>query len=400
MKIRQLIILMITVTVLASLTAACSPANEPAANLTDVPLQDDPAAPAPTPTTVPTSLVVCLGEAPNTLYPYGSPNSAAQLILQAVYDQPVEQRGYAFQPVILDGLPDIAAGTAGLQTVSMQSGDKVLDSQGNVVDLDLGVFIRPAGCASGDCALAFDGQPVEMDQMTAIFSLRPGIAWSDGAPLTVADSIFGFSLNADPATPASRYKLDRTLSYEAVDESTIQWTGIPGFIDPDYQENFWLPAPQHLWGEIPATELVTSELAALMPVGYGPFVLADAQPDTYTLMRNPNYFRAAEGLPRVDRLVFRVVGQDPETNLDMLRTAECDVLEPGAAAGIPAEEVVSLAESGGLIASWANHNGWTLLNFGVVPQSYDDDYSMWGRRPPGFLWRPARPSGDCLLPGP
>ena len=108
MKIRQLIILMITVTVLASLTAACSPANEPAANLTDVPLQDDPAAPAPTPTTVPTSLVVCLGEAPNTLYPYGSPNSAAQLILQAVYDQPVEQRGYAFQPVILDGLPDLS----------------------------------------------------------------------------------------------------------------------------------------------------------------------------------------------------------------------------------------------------------------------------------------------------
>jgi len=221
--------------------------------------------------------------------------------------------------------------------------------------------------------------------MTAIFSLRPGIAWSDGAPLTVADSIFGFSLNADPATPASRYKLDRTLSYEAVDESTIQWTGIPGFIDPDYQENFWQPVPQHLWGEVPAADLAGSERAALMPVGYGPFVLVDASGDTFTLARNPNYFRAGEGFPRVDQLVFRVVGQDSEANLDMLRTAECDLLDTSASAAIPADEAVALAESGELIASWANHNGWTLLNFGVVPQSYDGDYSMWAGDRPDFF---------------
>ena len=206
-----------------------------------------------------------------------------------------------------------------------------------------------------------------MDQLSAQFTLRPGLTWSDSQTLTVEDSVFGFSLNADPATPASRFKLERTLSYEAVDADTIQWTGILGYIDPNYQENFWQPVPQHLWGDLSPADLITSEQSALMPVGYGPFVLADASANTYVLRRNPSYFRSGEGLPRVDQLVFRVVGQDPEANLDMLRTAECDLLDPSASAGIPTAEVASLAQSGELTATWANHNGWMLLNFGVVP---------------------------------
>jgi hypothetical protein len=37
----------------------------------------------PTATPVPNPLTICLGEAPNTLYPYGNPNRAARLVLQA-----------------------------------------------------------------------------------------------------------------------------------------------------------------------------------------------------------------------------------------------------------------------------------------------------------------------------
>ena len=385
MNLPRLVIRILTVTMLVSLLAACGSGNENVVDQTDIPDQDETAAPVPTPTQVPTSLVVCLGETPNTLYPYGSPNQSAQLILQAVYDRPVDQRGYAYQPVILEALPNAADGTAVLQPVEVQIGDLVVDNQGNLVELELGVFIRPAGCLSGDCAVDFDGTPTEMDQLSALFTLRTGFAWSDGQPLTVEDSIFAFNLNADPATPASRFKLERTLSYQAVDASTIQWTGVPGYIDPNYQENFWQPVPQHLWGDLSAADLIASERSALIPVGYGPFVLTDASADTYTLTRNPNYFRAGEGLPRVDQLVFRVVGQDPEANLDMLRTAECDLLDTSASAGIPAAEVVSLAQGGELTASWANHNGWTLLNFGVVPQSYDDDYSVWAGDRPDFF---------------
>jgi peptide/nickel transport system substrate-binding protein len=386
MKLRPVFVILAFAVLLATLLAGCGNGeNATVINQPNVSDQSDPEEPAPTPTPVPVSLVVCLGEAPNTLYPYGSPNQTARMILQAIYDGPVDHRGYEFQPVILDGLPDIAAGTAVFQTAQVEIGDLVVDNQGNVAELELGTFIRPAGCIDGDCAVPFEGEPIEMDQMAALFSIRPGVAWSDGMPVTVDDSVYGFELNADPSTVASTYKLSRTLSYEAVDGGTVQWTGIPGFIDPNYQQNFWMPAPRHAWGNIPAAELPADERSTGMPLGYGPFVITDVRADTYTLTQNHYYFRTGEGLPRVDQLVYRVVGQDPEVNLDMLRTGECDLLDTTAAAGISAREVATLVEEGTLTASFANHNGWTLLNFGIVPQSYDDEYSVWAGDRPDFF---------------
>jgi peptide/nickel transport system substrate-binding protein len=342
----------------------------------------------PTATPVPTSLVVCLGEAPDTLYPYGNPNPTARLILQALYDGPIDHRGYLYQPIVLDGLPDLAAGTAVLQTVQVEAGDTVIDNSGEVVTLDYGVFIRPAGCLSGSCAEPFAGEQIEMDQMAALFVLRKGVLWADGSPLTIEDSVFGFSLNADPATPTKKFMVERTLSYEAQDDQTVKWTGIPGFVDPSYQENFWLPAPQHLWGQVSPADLLTTEISSQKPVGYGPFSLVLADSESFTLQRNPNYFRASEGLPRVDRVVFRVVGQNPQTNLDMLRSGECDLLDPSAAVGVGVVEIMASMAEEQLFASWTNTSGWTALNFGIVPQSYDDGYSIWAGDRPDFFGDP------------
>lgn len=388
MKIRQAVIIWMFIFVLSVLAVGCGGSDNGGVNVIDATSTPDFTAtpgPTPTPTPVPVSLVVCLGDTPNTLYPYGNPNAAARLVLQALYDGPVDQLGYRYQPVLMESLPDIAAGTAELQAVEVGEGDTVLDNQGNVITLDYGDFVRPSGCLSGECAEPFDGEPIEMDQLVAQFSLRAGLTWSDGAPLTVADSVFGFALNGDPDTPAGKYRVERTQSYEALDAQTVRWTGVPGFIDPDYQSIFWFPAPQHLWGEFSAAELVTSPESAQMPVGFGPFVITEAGSDRYDLRRNPVYFRAPEGLPRVDRLVFRVVGQDPQTNLDMLRSGECDLLDPGAAAGIGVAQVLASMADGELFSSWANDDGWTLLNFGVSPQSYDDGYSFWAGDRPDFF---------------
>ena len=53
------------------------------------------------------TLTVCLGEEPNTLYPFGGPNAAARSVLAAVYDGPIDTRGYEYQPVILAQLPSL-----------------------------------------------------------------------------------------------------------------------------------------------------------------------------------------------------------------------------------------------------------------------------------------------------
>lgn len=385
MKPRQLLLLFTVLIALTGLLTACGGSGDGAMNATSAPQETATPGPTPTATAVPVSMVICLGEAPNTLNPYGSPNTAAQEILQALYDGPVDQLGYQYLPVLTTSLPSFEDGTAQVQPVTVQTGDSVVDNDGNLVTLDYGMTIRPSGCFSGECAETFTGEPIAMNQMVVQFSLRQDITWADGTPLTAADSVYGFNLNAAPETPASKYKVNRTATYEALDNATLRWTGIPGYIDPDYQANLWQPAPQHLWESLAIADLFVTGFSPDLAVGYGPFNLVEVSTDSFTFQRNPAYFRAAEGLPTVDNLVFRVVGQDPQTNLDMLATGECDVLDPSAVTAVEIAEIHKIAGEGQAFASWANGDGWTLLNFGVTPQSYDDGYNFWAGDRPNFF---------------
>ena len=71
-----------------------------------------PATPAPTPTPVVRSLTICLGEEPNTLYPYGSLNASARSVLSAVYDGPMDVVEYGYEPIILEKIPALEDGDA------------------------------------------------------------------------------------------------------------------------------------------------------------------------------------------------------------------------------------------------------------------------------------------------
>ena len=68
--------------------------------------------PALTSTPSPRTLTICLGQEPNTLYPFGNLNAAAQSVLAAIDGGPIDTIGYTYQPVILQKLPSIANGDA------------------------------------------------------------------------------------------------------------------------------------------------------------------------------------------------------------------------------------------------------------------------------------------------
>ena len=59
-----------------------------------------------------------------------------------------------------------------------------------------------------------------------------------------------------------------------------------------------------------APEQILKSLDNLNPqVASGPFLMSESKPgDHYTLVRNPRYYRASEGLPYLDKVVFRIVG--------------------------------------------------------------------------------------------
>ena len=76
-------------------------ATQPPAIVTSLPEQPD-------------ALTVCLGQEPNTLYPFGELNASARSVLAAIYDGPFDTIGYEIQPVILSQIPSLEKQKANL----------------------------------------------------------------------------------------------------------------------------------------------------------------------------------------------------------------------------------------------------------------------------------------------
>ena len=236
---------------------------------------------------------------------------------------------YGYEPIILEKIPNIDDGDAQVSPVTVSAGDQVVDSSGALVTLDTGIKIRPSSCRSEDCAITYDGSStIQMDQLVVTFTMLPGLLWSDGEPLTSDDSIYAFELASSDDTPVSKFVVDRTQTYEAADEQTIQWWGMPGFIDPDYFTNFWMPLPRHIWGQFPPADLPKLEVSSRLPVGWGPYIIDEwERGQQLHFIKNLNYFRAASDLPKFDELTFLIF---PDTNsaLTSLVDGTCDVLDP------------------------------------------------------------------------
>jgi peptide/nickel transport system substrate-binding protein len=249
--------------------------------------------------------------------------------LPAIYDGPTDVLGYEYRPVILEALPSADAGTARVETVTLVSGDLYFNPETLLPDtLAPGKAYLPSGCTSPDCLRRSEGGQIQMDRQVAEFRLLPDLVWSDGEPLTAADSVFSFNLDADPATPSLKDQVNRTASYQAVDERTVRWTGIPGFTDPELGGNFWTPLPEHLLGDLPVQDLAGSEAASTAPVGWGPYVLDRWTPgQTLDFVPNPNYRLRDQGLPAFDGLHVRIIGPGTEAAIQQVLTGECDLLD-------------------------------------------------------------------------
>jgi len=338
-----------------------------------------------TPTPVTRSLTICLGEEPNTLYPYGNLNSAARSVLSAIYDGPMDVTDYAYEPIILEKIPSLEDGDAQVSPISVNAGSKVVDSSGNVVLLSTGTKVRPSGCRSDGCAISYDGSStLQMDQIVATFTMLKGLMWSDGTPLTSSDSIYSYGLASSELTPNSKFLIDRTASYEVADEQTVQWWGIPGFIDPDYYTNFWMPLPEHAWSEFPPDQLLRVDVSSKLPLGWGPYIIDKWEPGkSLHFIKNLNYFRADSGLPKFDELTFLTF---PDTNAAMsaLVDGTCDVLDPSTRLDgqVGLLQQMQIDNRARLFTSQTNTIEW--LGFGIMPASYDKGFNVKEDRPDFF----------------
>jgi peptide/nickel transport system substrate-binding protein len=237
-------------------------------------------------------------------------------------------------------------------------------ASGSVMKLVPGVTVRDA---EGE-RTTFRGEPIRMQHMVVTFTLRSDVRWSDGERLRADDSVYGFEVAANAATPTDKYLVERTADYRAVDERQVAWEGVPGYIDRHYFLNLWHPLPRHAWAELSAAELVTAEVSSRYPLGWGAFAIREWTPDALTLVRNPYYYRAPEGLPHLDEVVFRFV-PDAESLGRHTASGTCDVITHEATAAIDLDR---LTTSPAVATIATQDRSWELLAFGISPAAEYD----------------------------
>jgi peptide/nickel transport system substrate-binding protein len=311
----------------------------------------------------PKDLVICMAQEPETLYVYGGSMLAASAVRHAFEENLITTLSYDYQAQGIEKIPSLADGDAVVESVEVSAGAMVVDSAGNVAELAEGVMVVPSGATE---AVAFDGTAVMMDQITVRFTLKP-MVWSDGTPVTADDSVYSFEVASDPDTPASKFLIERTASYEALSDLETQWVGIPGWRDSTYFTNVWQPLPRHQLEGFSAAELLEAEETTRTPLAYGAFVITEwVAGDHISLVPNEHYYRASEGLPYLDSLTYKFI---PDTNqlIAQLLSGQCDI---GTQDGMDATQSPFLieAENNGLLVPYFQTGTvYEHIDFGINP---------------------------------
>jgi peptide/nickel transport system substrate-binding protein len=345
-----------------------------------------PLPPTLTPTPVPRTLTICLGEEPDALYIYGTVSPASQIVLKTLFNGPMDDEDNKNSTTILEKIPSVESNDVKLEPIDVKTGDEIVDADGNLVSLSSGTAVFPHGCTSAECVVVWDGtSPLQLDRLKIDYQLKEGLKWSDGQPLQAADSVYSYQVASDPETPVLKNNIDLTSSYTALDERTVQWVSKPGVLTTSYEKYFWLPLPQHLWNQYTPQQMVTAEDVSKRPVGWGPYMLQNwTEGKSIQMVKNPNYFRAGEGLPKFDFLDFVFLNKD-EDPISAIKTGKCDFIEQSAVSLDLLPSILEKQSANELKALVISSNELEVLAFGIKPVSYDDGYYPYGTDRPAFF---------------
>ena len=164
------------------------------------------------------------------------------------------------------------------------------------------------------------------------FTLRPGVKFSDGTPLTSKDVVYSLKRVLDPKTASPRLNdLGKVVSVTAPNASTVVVTLKEAYAP------FLTKIAAAGMGIMPSGYAESHDPVKL-PLGSGPFKFVSWVPgDSVTLERNPYYWEA--GKPYVDKLVFKAL-KDDVTRITNVQTGTVDL-----AVGVPQNQVDLLKKS-------------------------------------------------------
>jgi peptide/nickel transport system substrate-binding protein len=163
--------------------------------------------------------------------------------------------------------------------------------------------------------LAESIEPVDDEARQWTITVRDGVTFHDGTPLTSAEVKAGLDAMADSVVTADA--LAPLEQVEVVDERTVRltmsepWSAFPATLTT--QVGYVVPVP------------LTEDLSTLaQPVGTGPFRFVEwVEGERVTVARNEDYWQ--EGKPHLDEIVFRPY-PDATERMAALRNGQVDVV--------------------------------------------------------------------------
>jgi peptide/nickel transport system substrate-binding protein len=169
---------------------------------------------------------------------------------------------------------------------------------------------------------------VSADLKTVTFHLRSGVVWSDGQPLDARDVDYSWKLWKNPKFAAYNtvFVDDITSADVSSDYLTITFHLKSPFVSfvSQWADASSAPLPAHHYSSMDPAAILKSPDNLNPSVTSGPFMMSEVKPgDHYTIVRNPKYYQAAQGLPYLDKVVFRIV-PDQNTILKDLQTGSVD----------------------------------------------------------------------------
>jgi peptide/nickel transport system substrate-binding protein len=174
------------------------------------------------------------------------------------------------------------------------------------------------------------------------YTLREGLTWSDGEPLTAEDVAWNINTGRDQGWD-NMISTVANIEATVIDPRTVQLvSSVP---DPKLPTMDVYLVPQHIWEPIATDYEAATQYAADDFVGSGPFVISEFTPAQSIVMEaNPGYWGWEGGEPPYDRVIFRYF-ENPDAMVAALQQGELDAAHgfpPNAWDALEAEENIDV----------------------------------------------------------
>ncbi|MEM1027325.1 MAG: ABC transporter substrate-binding protein [Planctomycetota bacterium] len=161
------------------------------------------------------------------------------------------------------------------------------------------------------------------------FSLRRGVTFSDGEPLTADDVVFTYDLVMHPRIDSAIYRNEYGLKFKtvrALDEYTVEFAFKKPFFDAFQEAAAFRVLPEHFYGPLDDAQIDRINTLPGLLMGSGPYKVTYGPTDwvpgrQIILERNERYW--GERTP-ADRLVFKEITDDV-ARLTAFRNGDIDL---------------------------------------------------------------------------